>query len=135
MIHLVKALRPLAKYFLIALTLSIITVSSLSYLPTPKFNTGKIEIRLDYIIHILEYGGLSFFAFLTFTRQDFHINSKNYLVITLSLLVFCVLDEFHQKVIPGRTFNPNDILSNITGVLGGLGFCVIVFRKIHVKDF
>jgi VanZ family protein len=133
MLHLIKTLRTSAKYFLIVLTLSIITVSSLPSLPTPKINTGKIEIRLDYIFHILEYGALSFFTFLTYARPDFHISSKTYLVITFCLLLFCILDEFHQKFIPGRTFNINDIISNISGVIGGLVFCVIVFRKIRIK--
>ena len=131
MFKLIIALRPAAKYYLVVLTIAIITVSSLPSLPTPKIDTGNIEIRLDYVFHLLEYGGLSFFAFLTFTGTEFLLTRKKVFYLTISLLAFCILDEFHQKLIPGRTFNTNDILSNVTGVLVAMGFCVVVFRKIR----
>jgi VanZ family protein len=134
MSEIIIRLRPLAKYLFVLGILLILTVSSLPSLPTPKIDTGKIEIRLDYFFHILEYGALAFFAFLAYTRKDFSFSLKLYLVITICLVIFSVLDEYHQKLIPGRTFNPNDIISNISGVLAGLVFCVIVFRKIYLKN-
>jgi VanZ family protein len=135
MLQLIINLRPPARYFLILGILLISTISSLPSLPTPKIDTGKIEIRLDYVFHLLEYGALAFFAFLTFTGKDFYLSSRYYLVITFCLLLFCVLDEFHQKLIPGRSFNPKDIMSNISGVLAGLVFCIIFFRKIFLKKY
>jgi VanZ family protein len=48
-------------------------------------------------------------------------------------MLFAIADEFHQKFIPGRTFNVKDIISNIIGVIGGLLFCIAVFRTIAKK--
>jgi VanZ family protein len=137
MSELIIRLRPLAKYIFVLWMLLILTVSSLPSLPTPKIDTGKIEIRLDYLFHFLEYGALAFFAFLTNSRDDFYVRFRTYLIITICLVIFSVLDEYHQKLIPGRSFNPKDIMSNISGVLAGLVFCIIVFRRIflnHKRD-
>jgi VanZ family protein len=61
---------------------------------------------------------------------------KKYLITAAFLILLAVLDELHQKLIPGRSFNVEDILSNITGILAGLIFCVLIFRKIarRLKD-
>ena len=48
----------------------------------------------------------------------------------MSLIIFAVLDEFHQKLIPGRSFNIKDIMSNVTGILVVTVFTIFVFRSI-----
>jgi VanZ family protein len=108
-------------------------VSSIPYLPAPKINTGKVEIRLDYVFHFCEYGFLTFLALLAFVRNDFALSLKKYISVILCLLIFAFADEFHQKLIPGRAFNVKDILSNLCGIFGGLIFCIIVFRVIAEK--
>ena len=133
MLQLIIRLRPIAKYLLVAAIILIITVSSLPSLPIPKLETVKGGIRLDYLFHFIEYVGLSFLAFLTFAGKEFQLRFKKVFYLTISLLAFCILDEFHQKFIPGRTFNSNDISSNVMGVFLGVGFCVVVFRKISGK--
>jgi VanZ family protein len=134
MSELIIRFRPYAKYLLVLGVISILTISSLPSLPTPKINTGKIEIRLDYLFHLLEYGVLSIFAVLAYTGEYFKVRFKSFLIITICLVIFSVLDEFHQKLIPGRSFNPKDIMSNVSGVLAGLIFCIIVFRRIFLKN-
>lgn len=130
MLKLIKFLRPFARYLLIAWILTIITLSSLPNIPTLKIHTAHSEIRLDYLIHFCEYGVLAFMAFLTFTGDSFRINFRKYVVITLCLIALAFLDELHQKFVPGRAYNIKDALSNTLGILGALGFCVVVFRKI-----
>jgi VanZ family protein len=132
MIRLIIALKPFGKYLMIGWMVTILTVSSLPSLPTPKLklNAGKVEIRLDYIIHFCEYGALAFLVFLSFVNKEFILLLRKYLFLTSMIILFALLDEFHQKLIPGRSFNPKDILSNISGVMAGLIFCYFMFRKI-----
>ena len=133
MLQLIIFLRPFARYLLIAWILAIIIVSSIPSIPILKIHTAKTEIRLDYLIHFCEYAALAFLAFLSFAGKEFKISSGKFILITLCLISFAFLDEFHQKLIPGRAFNVKDILSNIFGILAALPFCVVVFRKIAGK--
>lgn len=128
--QLIIFVKPFAKYLLLFWVISIAIVSSIPHLPTAKIDTGRIEIRLDYLIHFCEYGVLIFLSLLSFIQKDFRLLLKWYILITIAIIIFAVADEFHQKLIPGRTFNPKDIRSNITGILTGLIFCYFVFRNI-----
>lgn len=130
MFRLIQFLRPSARYFLIAWLLIIIIVSSIPSIPTLKIHTANSEIRLDYLIHFCEYGLLAGMAFLAFVSTEFKMTNKRFLLITSSLILFAILDEYHQKFIPGRAFNPKDIYSNIAGILAALVFCVIMFKLI-----
>jgi VanZ family protein len=130
MIRLIIWSKPFAKYILVFWLLTIISVSSIPRLPTVKIHTAHSEIRLDYLIHFCEYGFLAFLAFLTMADKEFRLKYTKFLIITLSLILFAILDEYHQKLIPGRAFNAKDILSNIAGILASAGFCLLVFRKI-----
>ena len=123
-------LRPYSKYLLVIWLLSIIFVSSIPSLPTPKIDTKHFEIRLDYLFHFCEYGLLTFLALLSLVKVDFTFTLKKYLLVSLALLIFAVADEFHQKLIPGRSFNPKDIMSNLTGIIAVVIFCLFIFRII-----
>ncbi len=130
MIKLIIYLRPFARYFLIGWAVIIIFVSSLPNIPTLKIHTAKSEFRLDYLMHFCEYGLLAFIAFLSFVGKEFNLKYKKLLLITLTLIVFAILDEFHQKLIPGRSYNIRDIMSNVTGILAAALFSIVIFRKI-----
>lgn len=128
--QLIFFLKPYSKYLLIIWVVAISTVSSIPHLPSPKIGTGKGEIRLDYLIHFCEYGVLIFFSLLSFLDKNFNLSLKRYIVITIAAALFAAADEFHQKFIPGRTFNPKDIMSNLAGIFTGLMICFFFFRKI-----
>ena len=130
MLRLIIWFKPFSKHLLVIWFLTIIIVSSIPSIPTLRIHTARSEIRLDYLIHFCEYGLLAFMAFLYFSGSGFLLSFKKYILITVSLMVFAVIDEFHQKLIPGRSFNVNDIYSNITGIVAAAIFCVLVFRKI-----
>jgi VanZ family protein len=130
MIRLIIRGKPYAWYFLAGWLLAIITISSIPSLPTVKIHTEKSDIRLDYLIHFCEYGVLAFLAFLAFAGNDFRLRFKKSSVISLCLIAFAIVDEFHQKLIPGRAFNVKDIYSNIIGIVAAIIFCTIVFRNI-----
>jgi len=133
MIRLIIWCKPFAKYLLIFWLLTIIIVSSIPSIPTLKIHTAKAEIRLDYLMHFCEYGLLTLLASLYFVSSKFRFNYKKFILITISIILFAIIDEFHQKLIPGRTFNVKDIYSNITGIIVAVIFCVLIFRKISVK--
>ncbi len=133
MLRLIIWCKPFARYILIAWLIAIFTVSSIPRIPTLKIHISHSEIRLDYLIHFCEYGILAFMAFLSSAGNGFRLNYKRLILITLSLCIFAVIDEYHQKLIPGRSFNVKDILSNISGILTALIFCIIVFRYIAGK--
>jgi len=133
MIKLFKWFKPFAGYFLVVYAIAVITVSSIPDVPTLKIHTHRAEIRLDYLIHFCEYGILALLAYLTFSGNDFKLNGKKYYLMASGLILFAVLDEFHQKIIPGRSFNIFDMVSNVLGISATLIFTFILFRKILVK--
>jgi VanZ family protein len=130
MIKLIIWCKPYAKYFLVVWLLTIITVSSIPSIPTLKIHTARSVIRLDYLMHFCEYGLLTFLAFLYFVSSEFRLKYKKFIIITIGLILFALIDEFHQKLIPGRSFNVKDIYSNICGIIAAAVFCILIFRKI-----
>ena len=128
MLRIISGIKPYSKYLFIAWMVIIMTVSSIPKLPAIKIETERGIIRLDYLIHICEYGSLAFLAFLSFADDNFRLNLRKYALLTAGLIVFSLIDEFHQKLIPGRTFNVKDIISNLTGIVAALVTCVILFR-------
>jgi VanZ family protein len=134
MFRLIEAIKPYSKYLLVAWIIIILTMSSIPSLPTLKIQTEKSTIRLDYLLHFCEYGLLAFLAYLTFADNRFKVTLKKYLIVTSALILFAVLDEFHQKLIPGRSFNVKDICSNILGIVAALFFCFVVLRMIKTRS-
>jgi VanZ family protein len=126
-------IKPYAKFILIAWLLTIIVLSSIPNIPTLKIHTARGEFRLDYLMHFCEYGLLTFITFLSFAGNEFRVNYKAFLLITLSLILFAVIDELHQKIIPGRTYSLKDIASNVTGIVASGIFVLIVFRSIKIR--
>lgn len=134
MIRLIVLLKPYSKYMLAAWAITIFTVSSVPSLPTLKIETGRSVIRLDYFIHFCEYAILATLAYMAFSGRKFDATAKRYIYVTAGLVLFAVIDEFHQKLIPGRTFNVKDMASNVAGIIAGLIFCMVVFRHIRLRD-
>lgn len=128
MIKLVILLRPYSKYLLLLWAIAMIIVSSTPNIVVPKIHTAHAVIRLDYLIHFLEYGLLTGLSFLTFTGEKFTTGLSKTLKIAIILIIFAIIDEFHQKLIPGRSFNPRDLYSNISGIVAGIIVSVVLFR-------
>lgn len=132
MIRFIRLIRLYSVYLLILYSIAVISVSSIPSLPTLMIHTKKTEIRLDYLIHICEYGLLAFLTILAFSGKEMQLNLRKLVIITAGLLIFAVVDELHQKLIPGRSYNILDMLSNITGILISLALSLITFLKISV---
>jgi len=134
MLRLIIWFKPYSRYFLVGWVLFILVFSSIPSLPTIKIHTAKNEIRLDYLIHLIEYGILGFLTFLAFSGIALRTGHRRFAILTVCLIAFAFLDEFHQKFIPGRTFNPIDLYSNWTGIFVALIFCIVVFRIALAKE-
>lgn len=131
--RLIFIIKPVSRYLLAGWIITIVLVSSVPSVPTLKIHTAKADIRLDYLIHFCEYGILAFMAFLSFAGNEYKMSYKKLILITLGLISFAILDEFHQKLIPGRAFNVKDIFSNLMGIFAVLLFSILVFRIIAGK--
>jgi VanZ family protein len=58
-------------------------------------------------------------------------NEYKFFKIFISIGVFVIIagiDEFHQLIIPGRVFNPNDLFFNILGLIAGTVFTTLFLR-------
>ncbi len=128
MIKLLIWFRPFAAYFLAAWVAFIVIFSSIPSLPVLKIHTSKSEIRLDYLIHVIEYGVLAFLALLTWAGKEFDLKKGKVAAIIACVVLFSLADEYHQKFIPGRTLNIIDIYSNITGILLSTAISLFLIR-------
>lgn len=131
MLRLITIIKPFSGYILAAWVIMIIVISLTPDLPVLKLHTAKKEIRLDYVIHFCEYGFMAFMAYLAFSRRDFRITAAGLVTITACIILFALAEEFHQRMVPGRTFNFKDIISNILGIVTALGVFSVINRKMN----
>jgi len=82
------------------------------------------ELRLDYLIHIGAY--ITFFLIYVLSRfVNQPLFKENSLVKIIGItIISAIVTEAVQLIIPYRTFNPFDCLSNIVGV--GLGILISI---------
>jgi len=110
-------------FFLIA----IIIVSSIPNLSTPKIAiTHRFTIRMDYIFHLFEY--FCFVSsFLLWQIQERKKHNLTYFLFAAVLFVlFALIEELHQQIIPGRVCNPIDFIYDCLGIF--LAFIIFVRR-------
>ena len=133
MYKLIIRFKPFFKVFFWVWLLIILGMSSTPNLPDLKLNIDESTIRIDYAIHFIEYFLLVSF-FLIWRIQN-NLN-PTIIIILLTLLIGMAtgfVDEFHQKIITGRTFNPIDMLSNFLGVIAGVTAVTFYLKIISRK--
>jgi len=82
---------------------------------------------IDKLAHVLEYLVLGFLTFTALVRSG-NKNSISLGVTFIAAGVFGILDELHQFLIPGRTVELLDIVSNVSGVVIGATI-PLLFRR------
>jgi len=133
MYKLIIRFKSFFKVFFWVWLLIILGMSSTPNLPDLKLNIDESTIRIDYAIHFIEYFLLVSF-FLIWRIQN-NLN-PTIIIILLTLLIGMAtgfVDEFHQKIITGRTFNPIDMLSNFLGVIAGVAAVTLYLKIISRK--
>ena len=94
--------------------------SSLSY-PYPTPPPGQIAIFLNPLMHICEFGLLTFLIFFGFFSKV-----KSIYLLTISFF-YAFLDEIHQYFVPYRYFDVLDLMIDTVGVV--LGFISYLLAK------
>jgi VanZ family protein len=131
--RLVRLVQPFAGWLFITWFVAIII---LSFLPsvgkTTSVDIGKIEIRLDYLYHIIIYLSGTILAILYAVPSPKFPAKSSFLRTMLAvsfMILLALLLEYIQKLIPSRTFNINDIISNLMGVLLGTVLTIILLLR------
>jgi VanZ family protein len=105
----------------ILIALIIFTSSNTSIGGSP--GTGVNLKALGYHFSIFFF--LSFFILYGVSSK----NKKAFFLSFLILIIYALLDEFHQYFIPLRNFSLQDILVNCLGILTGFIF-YFIFKKV-----
>lgn len=118
-------------FWLWALTLFIL--SSIPNIPTQQINIWDEPFRLDYLEHFGVFFLLGLFYILWKSEKEVvfsYVKNRWYI---LALLVFASLNELHQIWIPGRTFNPLDLIYNTLGLVVVFMVFPPVLKRIYKK--
>jgi len=120
------------KFLFVIWLLLIIIVSSIPRLPILKIKTSGSSIRLDYLIHFLEYFILSVFFFL-WRMNNTRLKFNKILLYVAIGICFAFIDETYQILIPGRKFNMVDLLFDSFGFSVGI-FLIFFITLVHLKN-
>jgi VanZ family protein len=88
-----------------------------------EINIGpeSVHIRLDHLLHIAVYFLICIY-FLAGIKIKLSLFNKNPLIKFILLVLFlAIITELVQLWVPERAFNVFDLLSNIAGLVAGVG--------------
>ncbi len=107
----------------------IFIVSSIPYLSVPGFKFEIILFRSDYILHWFQYTVLISLFVVWRSKIKSEFNRKIGFSALLLGIILASIDETHQIFIPGRHFNPIDMVYNYFGVFTGIFIAFLRIRK------
>ncbi|MHA1292711.1 MAG: VanZ family protein [Promethearchaeota archaeon] len=90
-----------------------------------------LEIDINSILHLCEYGLLSFLVAFGFREK-----TKDIYLISITI-IYAFLDEVHQYFVPNRFFDIYDIITDSIGViLGFLAYIILekIYNKFYLKE-
>ena len=77
-------------------------------------------LRTDYVLHFLSFLILPVFYFLSGRKTLFDLILKTSWSLIIAGIFFAAFVEGIQIIVPGRSFNPLDMLFNVSGLLAGI---------------
>ena len=85
----------------------------------PRLTPPPLGFRFeDKVYHFVEYSIFSFLLFLAFFKAETDFFRKNvFLFSSLIGIAFAYSDEFHQRFVPGRSYDFYDFLADCLGVI------------------
>jgi VanZ family protein len=95
---------------------------------------GAFHIRLDHLLHFAVYLLICIYYLAGLRKELILFDSRPLLKFILLLLFLAAVTELVQLWVPERAFNVFDILSNVGGLLIGLGVIVVVGKKSTVVN-
>jgi VanZ family protein len=107
--------------FSITWAIIIATISSIPNLPNPEIpESNWISFRLDYLFHFFVFFILGIAVVLWQTPGKLKLARWSMAIIILAGSAFGIIDEVHQLIIPGRSYNPLDLIYNLFGYWAGV---------------
>ena len=89
-----------------------------------------IHLIIRKIAHFTEYGILGYLAVRAFRTSPGLGISRNWVLLSLSLVVvYALIDEFHQSFVPSRTASIYDSFIDMTG-----GLTVILLLRLWYRE-
>jgi VanZ family protein len=100
----------------------------------PSMGITSVEVsnksyRVDYFLHGFAFFILPIVAYLANGERERPFLWYAFIVFSVILALSI---EFIQQLVPGRVFNPLDLLSNIIGLIIGFTL-VLIYRRIRMK--
>ena len=109
----------------------ILGVSSLPNLNSPTIRImAGLEFRLDHFFHWFQYMTLAFLMISWQYRKNPDIFRKIFFFTLIIGSSIAIGDEYHQLLIPGRTFTYADMISNVAGVITGVLVAALFWRPL-----
>jgi VanZ family protein len=105
-----------------------------NFTPTSLQLDGDSVFRTDYILHILVFILLPVMYYFSRGRTFADRLLKNRRFIFIAGLFFSMFVELIQLGVPGRTFNPMDMVFNGGGYLLGVGVVVLMDHRGSVAN-
>lgn len=97
-----------------------------------KIGPETFQIRLDHLLHFFVYFLICMY-YLFGILKNINLFEKNSLrKFVLVIMLLAMVTEVVQLWVPERTFNVFDLVSNVVGLLIGLGVIEITGRKLKV---
>lgn len=113
--------------------LFIAIVSSLPNIPTQEINIWDEPFRLDYLEHFGVFYILSAIYVAWKADKKSIFSFRKHFSSLLLLGIFAILDEIHQIWIPGRAYNPLDLIYNLLGLIAGIFLTKFALTKLVAK--
>ena len=113
--------------------LTIFILSSLPNIPTQKINIWNEPFRLDYLEHFGVFAIWGTFFIIWKSNGDGIFAFRKCFWVIIGLITFACADEIHQIWIPGRTFNPLDLIYNVAGLIAAYALIPIFLKQIYKK--
>jgi VanZ family protein len=132
MITLLRYKKPLKIFFWFWI-LFIAVVSSLPNIPTQEINIWDEPFRLDYLEHFGVFYILSAIYVAWKADKKSVFSFRKHFSSLLLLGIFAILDEIHQIWIPGRAYNPLDLIYNLSGLIAGILLTKLALTKYIAK--
>ena len=125
--HLINRMqhRPLRYLFLL---LALAWAGVIYYLSSqPGTDTPLLFPFQDKLYHAVVFAILGFLGMGTMKADTHGYQAWQVRMITALVILYAILDEFHQRFVPGRTADVFDVMADVTGGLLGIWLmCTLV---------
>jgi len=103
-----------------------------NFTPESLIKEDSDIFRTDYIQHFLSFLALPVFYSLSGRRTFVDRYTEKLWLIIFCGILFAATTESLQIIVPGRSFNPVDLILNISGLITGI-IIIVGLNKIKVK--